>query len=303
MSAAGYPSGPVMIWELAGRPRRASLKPEQADAACAMCGRHVTESLHVKQSIGGKSFTDQYLLARRGSDRTCYGCAWVCTGKGMDQIRMWTIVARTDIVLPPSNPKAVFATDHLHFTSRADMRAVVDTLANPPAGEWLVTVAESGQKHTAPYAAINRGPGRWQVRMDARTITAHPDEFRLVFGHALALRHAGFRAEEITALDPPIGRLSADTIPIWFHHATPLRPYQASGLIHLATFLINKEHMDEYLTRYGPPGPRPGDADRMGDDVHVRDHGQRGRGEDRPETLVGPGPDRAGDGHGDGVLF
>lgn len=298
-----YASAPVMIWELAGRPRRASLKAERVEAVCAMCGRQVPESLHVKQSIGGKSFTDQYLLAVRGSDRTCYGCAWVCTGKGMDQIRMWTIVARTDRPLPPSNPKAAFAAPHLHFTSRADMRAVVDTLADPPAGEWVVTVAESGQKHTAPYAVINRGAGRWQVRMDARDVTATPEEFRAVFGHSLRLRDAGFRAEEIAALDPPIGRLNADTLPIWFHHATPLRPYRASGLIHLANFLINKEHLNEYLDRYGLPGPGPRDADRLGDHVPERDPGLGGRGEDRPETLVGPGQDGAGDRYGDGVLF
>lgn len=298
-----YPTAPVMIWELAGRPRRASLEAEQITAVCAMCGRHVTESLHVKQSIGGKSFTDQYLLAAKGSDRTCYGCAWVCTGKGMDQIRMWTIVARTDRPLPPSNPKAAFAAPHLHFTSRADMRAVVDTLADPPAGEWVVTVAESGQKHTAPYAVINHGPGRWRVRMDARDITAFPDEFRLVFGHSLRLREAGFRAEEITALDPPIGRLDEATIPVWFHHATPLRPFRASGLLHLANFLINKEHLNEYLDRYGLPGPGAGDADHLGHDVPQRDPRLRGRGEDRPEALVGPGEDGAGDGDGDGVLF
>lgn len=296
-----HPSGPVMIWELASRPRRASLSAEPVEADCAMCGRHITQSLHVKQSIGGKSFTDQYLLAVRGSDRTCYGCAWVCTGKGMDQIRMWTILARTDMVLPPSNPKAIFAADHLHFTSRADMRAVVDTLAAPPDGEWIVTVAESGQKHTAPYAVINRGPGRWRVRMDARDITATPTEFRAVFGHVLRLREAGFRAEEIETLSPPIGRLNADTLPVWQHHAKALAPWRASGLLHLAVFLPNKEHMDEYLTRYGAPGP--GDADRARHNVPVRDPRLRGCREDRPETLVGPSPDRTGDRHGNGVLF
>lgn len=299
-----YVSGPVMVWELTGRPRRASLPAEQVEADCAMCGRRVTESVHVKHTIGGKSFTDQYLLARRGSDRTCYGCAWCCTGKGMDQIRMWTIVARPDRVLPASNPKAVFAADHVHFTSRADMRAVVDTLADPPDGPWLVSVAESGQKHTIPYTRVNHGRGRWTVRMDARDITATPDQFRTVLGHALRLREAGFRAEEIERLEPPVGRLNAAALPVWLHHAEALRPYAGSPLLHLAVFLPNKEHMDEYLARFPADGPAgPDHADRLGGDVPDRSPRHRGRGEDRPEELVGPGADRVGDGYGDGVLF
>lgn len=298
-----YASGPVMVWELAGRPRRASLAAEPVAATCAMCGRDVAESVHVKHSIGGKSFTDQYLLARRGSDRTCYGCAWVCTGKGMDQIRMWTIVAVPDRELPPSNPKAQYATPHLHCTSRADMRTVVDTLADPPDGPWLVAVAESGQKHTIPYARINHGAGRWRVRMDARDITATPGEFREVFGRVLALRKAGFTPGEIEALEPPVGRLNAATLPIWRHHAAALSPWRGSPLLHLATFLPNKEHLDEYLSRFPADGPGSGDADRLGRGVPVRDPRQRGRGEDRAEAVVGPGPDRVGDGDGDGCLF
>lgn len=296
-----YVSAPVMVWELAGRPRRASLPAEPVAAVCAMCGRTVDESVHVKHSIGGKSFTDQYLLAVKGSDRTCYGCAWVCTGKGMDQIRMWTIVARTDIVLPPSNPKAKFAADHLHCTSRADMRAVAATLADPPPGEWVVTVAESGQKHTVPYAVVNRGAGRWTVRMDARDITATPGEFRHVFGHVLRLREAGFTPPEIEHLTPPIGRLTAATLSVWQHHAAHLAPWRASPLLHLAVFLPNKEYLHEYLDRYAAPGPA--DADRLGDHLPGRDPRQRGRRQDRPAPLVGPGPHRTGDRHGDGVLF
>lgn len=298
---AEYASGPIMVWELAGRPRRGSLTGEQVTAPCAMCGRICDETVHVKHSIGGKSFTDQYLLTRPDSDRTCYGCAWVCTGKGMDQIRMWTIVARPDLTLPPSNPKAIFAADHLHFTSRADMRMVVATLADPPAGPWLVSVAESGQKHTVPYSLINHGTGPWTVRMDARDITATPPEFRHVFGHVLALRTAGFTPPEIEALDPPMGRLNTETLPLWRHHATALTPWRGSSLLHLAAFLPNKEHADEYRAAYTADGPDG--TDRMGGAVPSSDPRLGVGGEDRPETVLGPGPDRAGDGLLDGRLF
>ena len=298
-----YPSGPVMVWELAGRPRRESLRSEQVPAVCAMCGQYADETVHTRHTIGGKSFTDQYLLARPDSDRTCYGCAWCCTGKGMDQIRMWTIVARTDRVLPPSNPKAIFASPHVHFTSRADMRMVVETLADPPDGPWLVAVAESGQKHTVPYARVNHGAGRWTVRMDAADITATPAQFRCVFGHAVRLRAAGFTAAEIEELAPSVHRLTPEVLPVWRHHAAELEPYRGSGLLHLAVFMINKEHLDEYVTRYGAPTPGPGDADRMGEPVHQCPAGHPRGGAGSGPGCVDPSPHRAGDGDLDGVLF
>src|SRR5690606_35568556 len=161
-----YPNAAVMAWARAGRPHRATLGVTAAAGVRAMCARHVEESAPARKWLEGKSFTDPAHLRAR-SDRVCEGCAWAVTGRGMDQVRMWTIVARTDRELPPSNPKAAFAAPHLHFTSRADMRVVVDTLADPPEGEWVVSVAESGQKHSLPYAVVNRGRARWRVRMDA----------------------------------------------------------------------------------------------------------------------------------------
>lgn len=300
MTPREFVTAPVMVWHLAGRPRRASLTAEPVPGVCAMCGQHAEDTVHVKRTIAGKSFTDQYLLRRPDSVRTCYACAWVCTGKGMDQVRMWTVLARTDRDLPPSNPKAQYATSHLHCTSRADMRAVVDTLADPPAGQWVVAVAESGQKHTLPYAAVNRGPGRWRVRMDAADITATPAEFRDVFSRACALRKAGHAAAEIENLEPSYARLATPgALGEWTAHATPIAPWKKSPLLHLAVFLITKEHLDEYTDRY-PAGPTRG----FGRGIPGHDAGLGRRGHDRPDRLVGPGPHGPGnrDGHGHGLF-
>ncbi|WP_017602216.1 hypothetical protein [Nocardiopsis lucentensis] len=289
-----YATAPVMIWHLAGQPHRPTLAVTDTPGVCAMCARQCERTAPAKKWLEGKSFTDPKHL-RATSDRVCEACAWCCTGKGMDQIRMWTLLAREDKTLPASNPKAVFAADHLHFTSRADMRAVVDTLADPPPGEWAVCIAESGQKHTLPYARINRGAGRWRVRMDALDIDATPQDFQQVFAHVVALRAAGHSADAIEHLAPSFTALkTAADIAAWRHHARQLEPWRSSPLLHLAVFLPNKEHLDEYRTRYPAPGP-----DRPGDPLPVGAAGQRGRGGDRTGPLVGPGEDRAGDG---GVL-
>lgn len=295
-----YPNAAVLVWEAAGRPQRPTLRTKPVDAVCAMCGRQVAEAVPAKQTVAGKSFTDQYLLRRPDSEWTCYACSWVCTGKGMDQVRMWSVVARTDRKLPPSSPKALYATEHLHLTSRADMRAVVDTLADPPEGPWVVSIAESGQKHTLPYAVVNRGRARWRVRMDALDVDATPEEFRHVFARVCALRAHGFSAEDIEHLRLPVGRIkTGHDLAVWQHHAAALELWRSSPLMHLAVFLPNKEHLDEYCTRFPAPAPgRAAAADPAGRPVPVGDARQRERGGDRPQRLVGPGADRVGDGGG-----
>lgn len=250
-----YPTASVMVWDLAGRPGRPSLGITDTPGVCAMCARTVPRTAPARKWLEGKSFTDPAHLRTR-SDRVCEACAWCVTGKGMDQIRMWTIVARTDETLPPSNPKAAFAAPHVHFTSRADMRAVIRTLAGPPAGQWVVAVAESGQKHVLPYTPINEGPDRWAVRMDALDITATPGEFRHVLAHTAALRQAGHATDDIRALRPALHRLkTADDLALWRHHADHLAQWRSSPLLHLATYMISKEILGDLTSTYPAPGP------------------------------------------------
>lgn len=295
-----YPSGPVMVWELAGRPTRASIRPEPVAGVCAMCGRQVDESLPTAKAIGG-NFTDQYLLSRPDSPRICYACTWVCSGKPPDTVRMWTVAAAPGRAFGPSHPKAPWGNDQVHLTARNDMRQVVALLADPPDGPWLVSIAESGQKHHLPYARINHGRGRWTVRMDAVDVTATPDQFRHVFGHVVALRKAGYTAAEIEQLSPPVHKLTGDGLATWRHHSMALVPYKGGALVHLATFLINKEHLDEYVAAYGAPGP--GHADRLGQPVHQRPARHPRRDADARPGGVDTRQDGAGDGLLDGVLF
>lgn len=247
-TATSWPSGPVMVWHLAGQPRRASLVLRDVPGVCAMCGTHDTQTMATKDVLGG-NFTDQYLLARPDSARVCYACTWVCSGKPPDTVRMWTVLARPDTTLPPSHPKAPVSSQHVHLTARNDMRAVVQTLADPPDGPWLISVAESGQKHHVPYSRINHSGGRWTVRMDALDVSATPAEFRDVYRHVLHLRAARFSAAEIETVTPRM--LTADTLPVWRTHGEPLTRWSGSALLHLAAFLPNKEHLDEYLHTYG----------------------------------------------------
>ncbi len=243
-----------MVWELAGRPLLADPAAglfADVEGLCAMCGSVEPRTAPTAKAIGG-NFTDQYLLARPDSARICEGCVWVCAGKPPATVRMWTVVARPDMPAPPSAGKCVLPTGrHVHYTSRADMRHVVATLAEPPVGPWLVSVAESGQKHHVPYARINHGAGDWVVRMDQADIISSPTLFRLVFTRVVRLRLAGFTAAEIEAGEPSVVHLSApDGLETWRRYGEPLWPYRNSPLLHLACFLPTKGHLDEYARTY-----------------------------------------------------
>lgn len=245
-----------MVWELAGQPP--TPEPEAVAGVCALCGEMAEKTIPAGKAIG-PNFTDQYELPARGAGKVCGPCVWSLGGKPPATLRMWTVLARTDIRLPESHPKAPYRGPHLLLTARNDMRPVVEVLADPPDMPWLVSVADSGQKHHLPYAHINHGDGPWTVRMDAVDVTGTPATFRLLLGHVLRLRAAKFSAAEIEAVTPT--RLTAETLPVWRAHAEPLTPWRTSPLLHLITFLPNKEHMDEYIDRYGAE-PVSGAADR-----------------------------------------
>ena len=155
----------------------------------------------------------------------------------------------------PLAPKSALAVPvdrpGLLLTARNDMRPVARLLCDPPDGPWAVAVAESGQKHTLPWAAVNHGNGAWHARMDALDVHGTPADFGAILGRVASLRKAGFTAAEIEALDPG-GKLKADNLPAWREHAGPLSPWRRSPLLHLACFIPNKEHLEHYITACRP---------------------------------------------------
>src|SRR5690606_19561060 len=124
-------------------------------------------------------------------------------------------------------------------------------------GEWVVSVAESGQKHSLPYVVVNRGRARLRVRMDALDVDATPEDFRHMFAHVSALRARRLSSADMERLRMPMIRATTgDDLAVWQHHAEALAPWRSCSLMHLAVFLPNKEHLDEYLNRYPAPGPQ-----------------------------------------------
>lgn len=231
-----------LVYDLAGRPALAeSMQKLMADvpAVCGVCGSHADRTAPTDRALGD-NFTDRSMFRDERSSRVCPACVWCCSGKPPATLRLWTIVAAPGVDLGPSQPKAWLQdTPGLLLTNRANPAPVAAILADPPDGPWLVTVAVSGQKHVLPYGTVNSGPGQWAVRMEATTVTATPDQWRHVHGHAAALRRLGVPADCVAA-GTPGGIRTAEQLATWRRHADQLTPWVGSPLLNLALWTITK---------------------------------------------------------------
>ena len=209
-------------------------------AVCAMCGIDAGTTAPADKVLGS-NFTDRSLFDAPQSDRVCWACVAICSGSPPRTFRQWTIVATPGRSLPPSQEKAsMWLGQHegVCLTSKADTTPVIDTLLDPPAGDWVVSIAESGQKHVAPYAEVNHGDAGI-IRMETINIAYQRDVFRHVFGHALALRRLGLPADAVMSGIPKFikTRTMLDT---WRTHQQALHPFQGSPILALALWSITK---------------------------------------------------------------
>ena len=234
---------PRLIHELTGRPPvegGASRAFTDTPAICAMCGQETNKTAPADKVLGS-NFTDRGLFSSPHSDRVCWACVAICSGSPPRTFRQWTIVATPGRELAPSQPKAtawIGQHEGICLTSKANTTPVIDTLLDPPAGPWVVSIAESGQKHVAPYAEINHG-NTGTVRMETVNIAYERDTFRHVFSHALALRRIGIPSDAIMTGIPKFIKTRA-MLDTWRTHQNELQPFHGSPLLALTLWAITK---------------------------------------------------------------
>ena len=236
-----------LIYDTAGRPGFATATTgrllAQHAAPCCVCGQVEQETADADRSMGS-NFADRGHLRNHHSTRVCRGCLWCASGKPPATLRMWSIVCAPGNLLPPSQPKAWLQdTPGLCLTNRANTQPIIDILTAPPAGDWAVTVAISGQKHVVPYAEVNHCAGPWLIRVEDHDVSATPHEWNQVFTSALHLRRLGVPAEAIDAGEPRFvvkGGTTRALLDQWRGLAAPLQPYLGSTLLSLALWTITK---------------------------------------------------------------
>lgn len=287
-------SASALLWRDAGCPD--PWRPvDKIAAPCCLCGTHAVETVRAKDRFGA-GFSDVHELARKDSSRVCAPCSWLLGSKPPQTHRMWSLVYREDWTAPPSHEKAAPARGPLTWLgNKADLSPVWHTLLDPPEDRWMVSVADSGQIHTAPYAHVNAG-AYGVVRYERTNVTYSRDVWRHMIAHAACLYAAGFSRDEVLTGEPGTGRLVEIGIGVWRAHARHLTRWHNSPALELGLGLIRRDdaeqRRDEALAALGAGGVRPGGpAPARGAEEHV-DRRHPGAG------LVGAPDDRPADGGG-----
>lgn len=213
------------------------------EGPCCICGAVDSPTALADRALGA-NFSDRGHLTSAGSDRICRACLWCCSGKPPATLRMWSIAAGDGVTAASHEKVWLGQTAGTCLTNRAAPGPIRDLLLTPPGGEWVATVAYSGQKHVVPYSPINEGGGRWTIRAEDHFVTATPETFRRVWSHAVALRRLGVPEEAVMSGQPQYIK-TADQLATWRDHAAPLAPYLGSPLLRLALWTITKSTMQE----------------------------------------------------------
>jgi len=210
---------------------------------CALCGAPSGSAVRAKDAFG-PGFTDHDKLDRPSSEHVCVPCVWAIGSKPPYSFRLWAVLWREDWTAPPGNEKAAYPHGPRTLcTSKADMAPVIDTLLNPPSCMWVLSVPDSGQIHTLPFARVNNGAGPWTIRYEREDVSATPAQFAEVIYHATSLLCLGFIREDVFTLAPHPSKLVKHGIAAWREHAEPLRKWRRSALLGLA---VNITKRDDY---------------------------------------------------------
>lgn len=234
-----------LVHEAAGRPQITAASVAKlvtsTPGVCCVCG-HTASRTAIADKALGANFSDRGHLAR--PTRTiCEACLWCCSGKPPASLRMWSIIASLQREVPPSNPKAwLQGTPHLMLFNRSDPGPLAAFLADPPDGDWVVSIAYSGQKHVLPYTPTNCGSGQWTIRCEDHYVTATPTQWANVHGIALALRRLGVPADDVMTGTPKFVK-TRDQLAAWRDLNDQLTGWHNSPLLDLALWTITKETM------------------------------------------------------------
>lgn len=120
---------------------------------CYMCAAPTERGAPVRRWMGA-TFTDQPRCACPSSTVICEACVWACS---------WVVPPGHEP--PPPGKKGVnlrlfshlYDAGQYRYANKADKPAIREFLRKPKRGPWFAAIADSGQKHTVPFAPMNLG--------------------------------------------------------------------------------------------------------------------------------------------------
>lgn len=207
-----------ILHALAGAPEVDGCAPVEP-CRCYMCAASTERGAPVRRWMGS-TFTDQPRCACPSSDVICEACVWACSwvtppgyvvtpemAAKKAAKRAKQAAERAAAGKPPPGPEKgenlrlfshLYDAGEYRYVNKADKPAIREFLRKPKRGPWFAAIADSGQKHTVPFAPLNPGPfGAILFEEAVVELPDEPDAWR-VLDDAIDLLTAGATKEEIT---------------------------------------------------------------------------------------------------------
>ena len=181
-----------ILHALAGAPEVDGCAPVEP-CRCYMCAAPTERGAPVRRWMGS-TFTDQPRCACPSSDVICEACVWACS---------WVVPPGHEP--PPPGKKGVnlrlfshlYDAGEYRYANKADKPSIRAFLRAPKRGPWFAAIADSGQKHTVPFAPLNLG-AHGSVLFEEAVVELPDAAGWRVLDDAIDLLTAGATKDEIT---------------------------------------------------------------------------------------------------------
>lgn len=204
----------AILYALAGSPPQDGCVELDAPEPCRLCACTTTRAIAYERWQGA-TFTDQNKLRCVAARVVCEACVWACA---------WN--PPPGVVNPPGKKGLNLRLfSHLYdargyvYANKADKAAIRAWLSAPKSPPWFAAIADSGQKHIIPWAALNLDPFVGYVRFEERDVPADCRLLAEAVDVTCALLTAGATKAEIET-----GGYRPET---WMRCEAQLREYEA----------------------------------------------------------------------------
>lgn len=228
--AAGFPD-----------PRKKVFPTRNLRAPCYWCGMPLRDLACKTRDVCSASFTDHDVAVVPTSAFVCPSCTWCMTGRPPDTLRLWTVTFAPGIPCPANHPKAQDLGAEIHLQNKKNPTHTVRVLREPPAGDWVCSVADTGKIHVVPFALVNRGQGPWIVRFERENVRSDPTTFSNLHENVVALLDAGISKRSIKDGDMTVRQWRCpECRRAWQSRYPAVKRYLGRPILRLVVFLARK---------------------------------------------------------------
>ncbi|UFP97184.1 hypothetical protein [Gloeobacter morelensis] len=220
-------------------------------AECYLCARRPAP--HPRSQVP-ETFTAHAFARSQESDSLCERCAWVlklrCWYQKTDG--NWSILfarafswlwVNSQLVVPTIGPELSIAGKRggtfpvvSNLATRSDIRG---WLLEPPTPPFEMVVAQSGQKHTLPFAVTGWDREYFALLFEMDTVWIRKTQLRGLLEIYESLLDLGFSKTEIDTGEYRGERLAKSLTP-WWPLEEKIVPYRGSRLLELVSFVAGR---------------------------------------------------------------